>query len=68
MKRWNYKIATGHNWNRDTDGVCRELEIQGANGWELVSVVGEYFYFKREIISPQPELITYEEAMGIAGI
>lgn len=51
MKRFEYKVLNGPGWNKDQDGLTEELNIQGLNGWALVAVVGEWFYFKREIIS-----------------
>ena len=49
MDQWEYKIIRGSGWNHEDlrEQVVTELNTQGTNGWELICVVGEFFYFKR---------------------
>lgn len=62
MKHWEYITR---NWIDLHGGGMDHL---GAEGWELISVIGEplssdsvdRFYFKRELAGPTPTLVAWE--------
>jgi len=49
MKKYEYKYIALNGF-KNTDAVEEMLNAYGNEGWELVGVWVQYYYFKREIL------------------
>jgi hypothetical protein len=50
MKKWEYKVVSISvpQSNHEAETSTAQLNNWGAEGWELVQIIGVYHYFKRE--------------------
>lgn len=62
MTRWEYFVFDGV-----VAGALSDLNARGDEGWELVAVVGNRYFLKREKLSAQ-EIATRIDAATLAGL